>query len=225
MGAEPARNGHDPVSARDLDPEARRRVFGAITAAFAEHGYRDANEARLQAASGLDHDAFAALFADREDCFLQAYGYAIESTRRAIDSSLPPGASWPLRLAAGLRILMATIDAHPAEARLVLIEAERASSAIYAHHQAMLAGLAPLLQQGREFAVRDIEPPPMLDSVLPGGISYMLGAHLRRNSEAPLSTLYPDALHLLLLPYLGDAQTAEFVANAAQDILPEDTRG
>jgi hypothetical protein len=205
----------DQITGLDLDPHDRRRALIAVTDVFSR-GYAQATRPELVHASGLDPVTFDALFADPEDCFLQAYGYAIASAREPILGSFPPNSSWPVRLAAGLRTAIGMIDAHPAEASLVLIEAQRASAATSARHLATIESLAPFFEEGRALASADPRLPEMLDMTLPAGIACMLASNLKSHPHEPAIRLYPEALRFGLLPYLGDRKAASFVSAASQ---------
>jgi AcrR family transcriptional regulator len=203
-------------SGLDLGPEDRRRLFAALSATFAARGYGGTEWRHLVEASGIAEVGFGTLFADCEDCFAQAYDHAIDSAREVILGSAPASSSWPVRLAAGLRSALVLIDSHPAEARLVLLEACAATRAIMGHHMATIDSLAPFFAEAREATPEESRPPKLLDTILPGAIAYMLAHHLRYRSEQPLISLYSEALHLLALPYLGDDATASFVAAAGE---------
>lgn len=200
-------------SAPAIDAD-RRRLLSALVEPFVTDGYRATSVERICRASGIDLRLFNHLFTSTEDCFLQAYDELLGEVGRLLAASLPSEGTWPERLAAGLTRALELIDESPTSARLVLVEAQRATPTIAAHHLATIEQLVPFMREGRVFSASYI--PPLLDSTLLFGVAYTLGLQLTEHPRQPVAGLRPELLRLLLLPYLGDKRTADFIANRAR---------
>ncbi len=187
-------------------PRPFRPILSAAAATFAQHGYAATSEEHLWEVTNLDSAAFRRRFADKEGCFLAAYDSLVATAHARLAAVLPVEAPWPVRLTAALQCLFELIDANPAAARLVFVESQVAGEAALKRYAATLNGVALFMRQGRERATAAEDPPPVLDAVLAGGVASSLYCRILR--RAPVRDLYPEMLHLLLLPYLGETETA-----------------
>ena len=181
---------------------------------FAERGYTGTSVESLIDRAGVDRTTFEAHFNDTEDCFLQAYDRIVAEAAARIVGSLPVAAPWPQRLAAGLSTLFELIDDDRDAARLVLVEAQRAFPTALSCHVPLIDRIARFMGEARTLPGID-PPPPLSDTVLPNGIAFMLGSRLRERPRDPVAELLPEALRLLLLPYLGEPETADAIAAAS----------
>lgn len=197
-----------------LAENAHRRILRAGAAAFAEHGYAATSVEQLLLSAQLDLPTFEAHFNDTEDCFLQAYDCIVAEAAALIVASLPVAAPWPQRLAAGLSTLFELVDDDRAAARLVLVEAQSAFPTAMTRHLPTIDRVALFMREARAVPSND-PPPPLLDSVLPNGIAFMLGNRLSEQPHDSVADLFPEALHLLLLPFLGEPETTDFLAAAS----------
>ena len=180
---------------------AHRRILHAATAAFAEHGYRSISLERLLDCLEVDLPTFEAHFNDTEDCFLQAYDCIVAEASARIVASLPSDAAWPQRLAAGLSTFLEIVDEDRSAARLVLVEAQCAFPAAMTRHLPTVDRVAQTMREARPLTRTDREPPPLLYSVLPNGVAFMLAGRLRERPDDPVAGLFPEVLRLLLLPF------------------------
>jgi AcrR family transcriptional regulator len=191
-----------------LPAQDRLRVLTAATEVFATHGYRATTTEHLQ--FQFDPFAFDSLFADKEDCFLQAHEHHTARARDAIAASAPIDDSWPRRFAAGLWTLLQLIDAEPSSARLVLVEAQAATPTITRHFLETVYSAVPFMREGRLQA--DEKMPALVDSVLPGGVAGALAAHLIARREAPASSLYRELLRPVFAYYPDNPEVASVLA-------------
>jgi AcrR family transcriptional regulator len=164
----------------------RELVLSASTTVFAIHGYHRTTIEQLLGAAGIDRATFDGLFRDKEDCFLAAFEQLVELARECLLASMPNDAAWPQRLASALARLFELIAANPAAARLVLVEAPAAGAESISRYMATVSRVAPFMADGR--VQGDSEAPPIVDTAIPGGVAYVLGAHVAqgRPHTAPL---------------------------------------
>jgi AcrR family transcriptional regulator len=208
--AEPTQTNGLVSSLADLSPSDRLRVLAATTETFIAEGYAATTAQHLQAQ--IEPPVFDALFEGKEDCFLQTYDYLIAEARTAIAASVPTQDRWPKRLAAALSALLDLIDTHNASAQLVLVLAPSASPAAVMHHMKTIGRLTPFMEEGRALAEADAMIPHLVDSAYPGGVAFTLGRHLLHGEGRPAAEVHTELLRFLLLPYLGDRETEDFLA-------------
>jgi hypothetical protein len=151
---------------------------------------------------------------------LQAFDLIASEARAEVAAAIPAHAPWPDQLATALKVVLELIDANPAPSRLVLVQAARATDSILRHYFALIESLAPFFAEGRRYA--DHRVPDLLGSTLTGGAAYMLGTHLAAERPAPVSTLFPELVRLLALPYLEEEE--EIAELTASHRLPSATR-
>jgi AcrR family transcriptional regulator len=201
-----------PAKHPECGAATRQLILTASTTVFAIHGYHRTTIEQLLGAAGIDRATFEGFFGDKEDCFLAAFEHHLESARERLLASMPSDAAWPQRLASALAKLFELIEANPAAARLLLVEAPAAGAKSITRYTAALSSVVPFMVQGRE--QDDREPPPIVDTAIPGGVAYVLGAHIARGGPTPLHSLYAEALHLLATPYLDQAQLQELLSSS-----------
>jgi AcrR family transcriptional regulator len=188
----------------------RRRILAAATELFAVHGYRATTLQQLLDAARVDLAVFEAHFDGTEDCLLAAYEDALAAATEQVAAALPSGAGWPERTAIALEAVFELVEAHPAEAHVVLVDTQLASPAATDRYLATIESLAPFLREGRAISTLRYQLPPSLESILLGGIAFMLRCALIRGER--VRHLYPEALRFLLLPYLGESEATDFIA-------------
>lgn len=191
-------------------PRPGRPLLSAAVALFAERGYAASSEEDLCEALALDPVAFRRRFASKQGSFLLAYDRVLAVAHATLAGVLPNDASWAARLATGLHCLFELLDANPAAARLVLVQSQLAGQSGIDRYTATLESLAPFMREGRECSTAPEHLPPIIDSVLPAGVAFSLRLQLLRGE--PARDLYPEMLRFLLLPYLGETETAAHLA-------------
>jgi AcrR family transcriptional regulator len=201
----PASNGSIRVHS---EPE-RRSLLAAVVDPFVSRGFQASSVEGICRASGIDRHLFDHLFAGTEDCFLRAFDLVASEAREEIAAALPARAAWPEQLATAVKVVLELIDANPGPSRLVLVQAACATDLILRHYFDLIASLVPFFFEGRRYADRQL--PDLLESTLLGAGACMLGAHLAAERPAPLTTLFPELLRLLALPYLEQEEIDDLI--------------
>jgi AcrR family transcriptional regulator len=188
----------------------RRPLLSAAVEVFAERGYPATSVDHLLEAMALGRTAFRHRFVSKERCFLAAYDHIVAVAHGRLAATMAGARPWPQRVAAGLWTVLELTDANPASARLVLVESQFAGDAALDRYTATVDSLTPLMREGRQLPSASEQLPPLIDSVLPAGVAFSLRCQLLR--RGPVRDLYNELLRFLLLPYLGEAQTAAHLA-------------
>jgi AcrR family transcriptional regulator len=134
-----------------LAAHQRDRVLAAALEVFAGRGYRATTVDDLVAAAGIGVGSFYALFSGKEGCFLSLYDRVVADARGQVAAAVPPpgACSWAERALAGLRGLLDLVDAEPARARIVVVEAPTAGPAAERRYAETVAELTAHLRAGR----------------------------------------------------------------------------
>jgi AcrR family transcriptional regulator len=185
----------------ELREAQRTRLQTAMLRVLPEHGVAGANVGRVTAAAGVSRKTFYDLYADRWECMAAALELACEDAAQSVGEACAGELAWALRIRVGLYALLELLEQQPGLARVFVIEASAAGSAVLARRGELLARLASELDQGRELARR--EPPPLTAEGLVGGILGVLHARLLAPQEGPLTELLNPLMSFITLPYLG----------------------
>jgi len=175
----PGSTGMRPV---EESQSVRRRIREAMVSTVAERGYQDTEVVDVIGRAGVSPSAFAELYSDKEECFVEAMDETVASLEREVVRACAGVSSWPDRVRVGLRAFLTVVEANPARARLAMVESSQ--------------------DEGRDQVAHDL-PAPMADAVV-GGIALTVQRRVADGEgEDGLGDLLPDLVYFALVPYLG----------------------
>ena len=204
-----------PRGRHRLPPEVvsrsqRERLLEAAVRVVAAKGYVAATVGDLTGEAGVSRTTFYELFEDKEDCFLAAYDNAIETFVRRVVSAYESEEGWPDRAAAGLAALLEALAEEPALARLALVDIGSAGPAAQRRYRAAVQRLAPLFEEGRDFAAGGRSLPANTSRMAIGGVTGLISDELAAGNAEQLPNLLSDVLFATLVSYIGpDAAARE----------------
>jgi AcrR family transcriptional regulator len=132
----------------------RARLLAAAIAAIAELGYSRASVAHITARARVSRRTFYDLFANREDCLLAVLEDAVQRISAEIAETVPAGSEWRERVRGGLLAILSFFDREPVLARVCVVQALQGGPRVLARREEILAGLATVLDEGRESSSR-----------------------------------------------------------------------
>jgi AcrR family transcriptional regulator len=206
--------GREHLPREVLAEHQRERVLVAAAEVFAKRGYQGTTVDHIVAAAKIGVGSFYSLFEGKEECFLGTYDQIVSAARERMIAALPADGSWPHRLMACLRTLLAMIEAEPLSARIALVEVQTAGAAALQRHQHSLDEAAALLRGGREHSPFAGELPASLEFATVGGLAWFLQQRIGLGETGGATELLPEAMEIVAEPYLGAAETAKLVAAA-----------
>jgi AcrR family transcriptional regulator len=192
----------------------RERILDAAEGLIAERGLASTSIEAIVKQAGVSSVTFYEFFADKEACFVAAFGRAIDSAaeeleRAAAGDPAAGGLSWSEQIATGLRATTRLIAAHPERARLCLVEAQTGGPALVARFEAVLDQIAEKLREGRALETAPPELPATHEEATAGALAWLLRERLEEDRAESLDGLYPELIGIALAPYLGEEpQTA-----------------
>lgn len=168
----------------------RARLLEGITQAVAEKGYADATVADAVRFARVSRGTFYALYASKEQCFLEAYRHGVEVLEARIDAAVREAAGdWRAGLRAGLRAYLDCLAAEPAFARTWLLEIHAAGPAAQAARDATLRRFAERYRASFEASGAPRTPGDDALFVLAAGADQLVCARLRAGSLDDLDAL------------------------------------
>jgi hypothetical protein len=130
----------------------------------------------------------------------QALKQAANCARAAYDECEP----WADRVRASLSALLELFDEEPKLAKLCVVQSAMIGPGALARREEILAGLARVIDEGRDSARRQ-QPPPLTARGVVAGTIGAVRARLLQPTPGPLIELLNPLMSIIILPYLGAA--------------------
>ncbi|MEV0902924.1 TetR/AcrR family transcriptional regulator [Actinoplanes sp. NPDC049802] len=218
-----ARAGRDPARAikrgpRSMTPEAvaarqRERLYDALVHTVAEKGYASARVSDICTAAGVTRPAFYALFAGKEDAFLDTYRHGTGVLLRLMDEAYAAAADWRTGARAALKVLLDVLASVPAFATMAIVEID-AAGPLARHERTELLG---------RFARFFDDAPPAPDGLagtVVGGVYATIYGHVADGRVERLPELLPMLNYFMMAPFLGrDGAAAELAAPVGERVV------
>jgi AcrR family transcriptional regulator len=190
------------ISPEIVAANQRRRLLEAVPLVIAKHGFEGATIDRIVKLAAVRRNAFYEQFEDKLECVAAAYELAQERLLGAITYQCYSRAGLDDRIGGALTAMLELLDAEPAMARLLLLEAPLAGVELVARHHAWLDRYGRMLR----FAVIGVEdfvmPSPGVEPAIVGGIASRIKESLLTGDRRPLFELAPE-LSAFALSFYG----------------------
>ncbi len=188
----------------------RDRIAAGMIAVVAAEGYAAATVTKVVGAAGLSRRTFYNYYPDKAEAFADVYTQVTDFLCEAMAQAAAAERGWPAKVRAALGALLGSYAANPVLVGFTLVAPPAAGGEVAAAYRAFLARLLEVL--GRERPKRTRTPPPAAEYGLIGGLAALIAAAADQGGAEALSGLLPEAVELVLTPYVG----REAAAKAAQ---------
>jgi len=180
----------------------RRRMIDAMAELCAEQGYEATKIADVVRRAHVARKTLYDNFSGKEELFLAAFDSAVAEADAVVAEACEPidAAEWEERTEAGLRALLEYSAAHPAQARLCLVEAPAASAASSARYDAAVDSYISRLRHATPPAATR---PTTLEEALVGGTLWIVQRHVRNGGAEQALDLLPELTEFVVSPYRG----------------------
>ena len=183
------------VPREDVLANQRERMFGAMVASVADHGYEATRVADVLALSGVSRNTFYKHFDNKLDCFLATMdAILLDGGGDVVAAYLNHEGRWDERLGHALDLLVAGIVAQPAAARLYYVESYAAGPKAIAKVEEMGDRLEQLARQALDSSPARVGLPRELLRAILRGFRRVFQARLRSGREAELPAVAPQLL-------------------------------
>ncbi len=194
----------------------RIRIVNGLALEASEKGYRAVTVADVVRRAGIARNTFYENFGSKEECFLAAQEYAMNSALEQVVEAAGSVDEWPRRVEAGLAAFLAYVAGEPALARTCMVEALAAGPASFHYYEESLQSFVSLFRVGRDVSPSGKELPETLEEALIGGIFWILYQRLVQADTGTIEGLLPELVEFALTPYLG-SEGARLVAIRSED--------
>lgn len=199
-----------PSSRIDNSPELklvtsskRQAILDGMLESVGAEGYENTSVRTVLDRTGVYRQAFYDNFADKDECYLQAYDVGVERVEALVVAAAAEEPGWTGRLRAGLGALLDFLDAEPDVARALLVEVHAAGPEALAKRSAAMARVNLFLDQAREVAGDSESPPAIAGEGIAAGIHAVIHSRLATGSNDGFRQLLPEFMYFAVLPYFG----------------------
>jgi AcrR family transcriptional regulator len=166
-------------------------------------GYDAASVRMVLVGTGLYRQAFYDNFADKEACYLEAFGFGIAHLEAVAIAAAEPERSWQGKLRAGLGAFLEALDADPVLARALIVEVHVAGPEALQSRSAAMKRVADFIDSARDASEGSEAPPPIAAEGIVAGMHAVVHAKLAAGEESGFRELLPDFMYFAVLPYFG----------------------
>jgi AcrR family transcriptional regulator len=205
--------GRHTLSREFIVEHQRARIVAALADETVEKGFRAVTVSDIVRRAGIARNTFYENFSSKEDCFLSASEYAVESALRRVVDAAAKADDWPGKIAAGIAAFLRYVAAEPALARTCIVEALSAGPAAVERYEHSIQAFVPFFQMGRKFSAKGAELPETLEETIVGGIFWILYQRIVMGQVDQIEGLMAELVEFSLTPYLG----AEVAKRAAAE--------
>ncbi|WP_194817045.1 TetR/AcrR family transcriptional regulator [Nocardia sp. XZ_19_385] len=188
----------------DVIHSQRMRMYIGVLEVVAERGYNATTVATIVARANVSRRTFYQQFRDRDDCFLAAFGQAVDLVIEVLDASIAttPPADWRALIRTTLAEYLKALADNVFCAHALHIEALAAGPAVAEKRRQMKARLAQRMQAafriGRDTGDIPAEIPPEIFDALIGAIDDRIRDCLQGPGAPALPTLTPHLVQITL---------------------------
>jgi AcrR family transcriptional regulator len=201
-----------------VESSQRRRILDGIVEVVAEQGYPDTRVVDVIERAGVSRKTFYELFADKEECFLDAYDLAVrrlyQGTEVAYESAAR--ASWAERMRVAFAGFLAMLAEQPELAKFCVVDVLAAGPKALARRDAALRQFTGFIDAGRAETGREL--PGITALSLAGGINELLYSEILHGASAQLPMRLPEIIFWVTQPFLG-TERAEAERRRAREQL------
>ncbi len=188
----------------------RQRILEGMLEAVGTNGYDAASVRTVLDGTGLYRQAFYDNFADKEECYLEAFGFGLAQMEALTKSAAGSESSWQGQLRAGLRAFLDAVEADPVRGRALIVEVHAAGPEALQIRSEMMKRVADFIDSARAEEAGEESPPPIAAEGIVAGMHAVVHAKLAAGEESGFRELLPDFMYFAVLPYFGsDVADAE----------------
>lgn len=178
----------------------RRRMMDAIAELTAEGGYEATKIADIVRRAAVARKTLYDNFDGKEDLFLSAIDSTLTEMRVVVEGACERSDAGEDGIVAGLEALLDFVAAHPAAARMCMVEAISATPSSARLYDAGMRDFVDLFRDG---APEGIDLPATIEESLVGGVAWIIQLQIRRGEAEQAPELLPELSQFVLSPYLG----------------------
>jgi AcrR family transcriptional regulator len=191
--------------------EHRQRVLAAVARVAREKGYAGMTVADIVATAHIGREAFYEQFRSKEDAFLAAQAYGLESSVSLAASSFFKEGRWPERVWSAALAMLGYIGSVPDLAHVDFIESYAAGPAAIRRSFESRMAYTLFLEEGYRQRPEAEALPRLCSEAIAGAILELLRHRAAEGGVEHLQELAPQAIYLALAPFIGPGEALRLV--------------
>jgi AcrR family transcriptional regulator len=203
----------DAPNARLVSSPKRQRILDGMLEAVGAEGYERTSVRTVLDRTGLYRQAFYDNFADKDECYLEAYDTGLERVEGEVLAGATGETAWTGRLRGGLGALLDFLDAEPDIGRALIVEVHAAGPTALEKRAVAMQRVHDFLDRARDSTGE--EPPPIAPEGVAAGIHAVIHSRLATGATGGFRELLPEFMYFAVLPYFG-AEAASVEMQAAR---------
>jgi AcrR family transcriptional regulator len=184
----------------------------------AELGYPETRVVDIIKRAGVSRKTFYELFADKEECFLDAYDHAVgrlyEGTEVAFEAA--GREPWAERMRIAVGEFLELMAERPEIAKFCIVDVLAAGPKALARRDAAIRQFTGFIDAGRAETKREL--PGITALSLAGGINELLYTEIIHGASAGLPARLPEIIYWVTQPFLG-TEAAEAERRRARELM------
>lgn len=184
-----------------ISPKRQAILDGMLEAVGAE-GYENTAVRTVLSRTGIYRQAFYDNFADKDDCYLQAYDAGLARVEALVLEAAAEELGWTGQLRAGLGALLDFLDAEPDVGRALVVEVHVAGPEALAKRTAAMERVGLFLDRARELGEAE-SPPAIAGEGIAAGIHAVVHSRLASGDSEGFRQLLPEFMYFAVLPFFG----------------------
>jgi AcrR family transcriptional regulator len=185
----------------------RDRISSGMIRVVVDRGFQDASVTEIVTAAGVSRRTFYNYYSDKAEAFFEVYAEVTDFLCKAMAEAGEGERGWPAKVRAEIDTLLGALAANPDLVRFCLVAPPAAGGEVASAYREFLQRLLAVLVEGRP--ARAKKPAPAAEYGVVGGLAGLLVAAAERGGAKALEALGPDAVELVLTPYLGREAAAK----------------
>jgi len=207
--------GRHSIAVEEVARQQRMRLMGAMLEAVGEQGYIATSVADVLTRAGISRRTFYEHFADKEDCYLQAYDHVAGILTAAVGEALAGQRRWDDSMRAALDLFLRTVAEYPSVARAMLVEVLAVGPAGVQRRDASVAPFQQFFEVARELAPAEAAIPETVSETLVGGIIETITTRVLRDEADRVPDLIDQLMFWGLVPFVGPVEANATLARMA----------
>jgi AcrR family transcriptional regulator len=196
----------------------RQMILDGMLEAVGAEGYERTSVRTVLDRTGVYRQAFYDNFADKDDCYLQAFGSGVERLEAVVLAAASSESTWQGQLRAGLGALLDFLDEEPDYGRGLIVEVHAAGAEALTKRAAAMQRATEFLDRARAGLDETTAPPAIAPEGIAAGIHAVVHARLAAGDNDGFRKLLPEFMYFAVMPYFG-AEAANEEMEAAKAAL------
>jgi AcrR family transcriptional regulator len=181
----------------------RQTILDGMLEAVGAEGYERTSVRTVLDRTGVYRQAFYDNFADKDDCYLQAFEAGVERVEAQVLAAAAGQEGWIDQLRTGLEALLDFLEAEPDAGRALVVEVHAAGPEALAQRTAAMERINGFLDRAREEPGDGEAPPPIAGEGIAAGIHAVIHSRLATGTDDGFRNLLPEFMYFAVLPYFG----------------------